>query len=73
MRLTISQKTDAIAHLKLAGIQANMDLLDKPDRFAVANSVLQLLDLFPTLDTSGQMAIRRIQRTCKEITKKAPS
>ncbi len=67
MRLTQSQKRDAIVHLRLAGMRLQRDIDDVDDAEMVARNTLAFLDLLPKLSTSGQMAARRIERICREI------
>lgn len=69
MRLTISQKQDAIAHLKIAGLSIQRDFYRHDDDM-IAHSVLNLLRLMPSLSTKGQLARHRIEKLCNSIIKK---
>ncbi len=59
MRLTISQKRDAIAHLKIAGLSLQRDFYRSDDQM-IARSVLNLIAMMPNLDTRGQVARHRV-------------
>lgn len=72
MRLTINQKRDAIAHLKIAGLSLQRDLYDNDGKM-IAHSVLNLLAMMPSLDSRGQLARYRLETVCNSIIKKGPN
>ncbi len=72
MRLTLTEKRDAIAHLKITGLSLQRDLYGN-DAKMLAHSILNLIGMMPNLDTKGQIARHRIETVCNSIIKKAPN
>lgn len=73
MRLTKTQKTEALNHLKVLGMDLQPELFTHNEDQIVAKQILQFLSTLRFRTLKAKIAIRRVERECQAIIKKGPT